>query len=210
MFNVRLSGLSATMKTRIFLSLLACFALLATAPCQITTPKGSQSDLTNLKLAQLDLVIKLVPLAIQKSQFEDLLTGVEKAREIYREALKKEDAVLAQLDPTVTSLIDNATQKGVYPSPDNQKQIDSQLIGMRSQRLLTHALMVSVVLDAIKAHLNDGQIKAMEGSFPDSFIQPGAKPGEITPAEKLRFFVGQVFCDPLCYDLLVEMSKHAS
>ena len=198
------------MKTRLLFSFVICFASLAIAPCQLTTPKGSQSEITNLKLAKLDLLIKLVPLALQKDQYPDLLLGVEKAQVLWLNMLKEEDTKLAELDPTISSLVGDAIQKGAYPLPDSQKEIDKQLTAMRMHRLLVHAQMVSVVLDAIKAKLNDGQIKAMAGSFPDSFIQPGVKPGELTRDEKERFFVGQVFLDPLCYDLLVEMSKHAS
>jgi hypothetical protein len=198
------------MRIRLLFSLIACFAVLAASPCQITTPKGSQSDQTNIKLAKLDLLIKLVPLGLTKSQYPDLLLGLEKARELERATLKQEDADLAVMDPTISTVIQNAIEKGVYPPRDVQNDVAKQLNAIRTRRLLTSAKMANTVYDAIKAGLNSGQIKAMAGSFDDSFVQSGAKDGTLTPEVKIMFYINQVLLDPLAYDLLVEMSKHAS
>ncbi len=199
------------MKNRLLLTLLSCLVLLtAAAPAQVTTEKGSASDQTNIKLAKMDLLIKLVPLAITKDQFPDLLLGIEKARQVQRETLKAEDDDLAALDPVVTSVIDNAVQKGVYPPKDVQQKVADQLQTMRTRRIMNHAKMIKLVTDQIKAKLNDGQLKAMAGSFSEKFINPSAKPGDLTQDVKISFFVDQVFLDPLAYDLLVEMAKHAS
>lgn len=198
------------MKMRLLFSLLVACLLIPTALCQITTARGGQSDQTNIKLAKLNILIKVLPIAIRKSQFPDLLSAVEKARDIERDTLKHEDTVLATLDPTIQSLIDGAVEKGVYPSRDTQNEIQSKLAALTSQRLIAAAQMTSLVYDAVKAGFDAGQLKAMAGSFPDGFIQPGAKDGTLSEDTKLTFFVKTIFLDPLAYDILVDLSRHAS
>ena len=198
------------MKLRVALVFLLSLAMAVGAVAQTPADKGSASDLTNTKLAKLDLLIKLVPLALQKSQYEGLLTGIENARQIERDIRKKEDADLAALDPIVSEADQNGVEKGVYPPRSIQDEVAKALNEMRSRRLLANVNMIKAVWDQIKAHLNDGQIKAMAGSFADQFVNSNAKPGEITQEVKVRFFINAVFLDPLAYDLLVDMSKHAS
>jgi hypothetical protein len=158
----------------------------------------------------MDILIKLVPLALTKAQYPDVLLGIEKARQVERDTLKEEDTDLAGLDPTVSSVIDNAVQKGIYPPRDIQQKVADSLQAMRNRRLTARYKMVNLVWDQVKTKLNDGQIKAMAGSFSDQFVNPTAKPGELTQDVKVRFFIDQVMLDPLTYDLLVEMSKHAA
>jgi hypothetical protein len=198
------------MKLKVAFIVLACFALLSASPAQITTEKGKVSDQVNIKLAKMDLLIKLVPLALKKEQYTGLLLAIESARELEKDALKNEDNALAALDQTVSDVDDNAVEKGVYPPREIQDQVAKVLGGLRTQRLLVGAKMINLVLDAVKAKLNDGQIKVMAGSFSDAFVDPKAKAGEVAQDVKVSFYINQVFLDPLAFDLLLEMSKHAS
>jgi hypothetical protein len=198
------------MNRKAVLALLLSFALAAFASAQITTPHAAASAQTNTKLAKLDLLIKLVPLALQKDQYSFLLTGIENARQVERDTLKSEDADLATLDPLLSETVQNAVEKGIYPPRTIQEQVAASLNAMRDRRTLENVKMINAVWDQIKLKLNDGQIKAMAGGFSDEFVSPTAKPGELTQDVKVRFFIDRVFLDTLTYDLLLDMSKHAS
>ncbi len=188
--------------------MLACLSTFSLA--QITTEKGKQSDQVNIKISKLDLLIKLVPLALRKEQYPDLLTGIEKARDLERQALSKEDEQLAALDGDLTAAIDNAVEKGQYPPRTTQDLIAGKIQEMTNARMLVHYKMIKAVSDAIKSKLNAGQIKVIAGSFAPQFIDPSVPKDKMTDEVKIDFFIDRVFLDPLAYDLLLEMAKHAT
>lgn len=175
-----------------------------------TTPQAAASAATNEKLAKLDLLIKLVPLALKKEQYPSLLDGIEEARQIQRDTLKEEDTVLANLDPIVTDTINNAIQKGIYPPKAVFDNAENALNAMDAKRSLARSNMILAIYKEVKKDFNAGQIKVMAGSFDPSFIAPGQKPEDVNEDMRVEFYISRVFMDPLTYDLLVEMSKYAS
>jgi hypothetical protein len=197
------------MNKKLLLSL-GLFLVAAVAGAQITTPGGAVSDAINAKLHKLDLLIKLVPLALKKDQYPDLLLGIQKARDIERAELKKEDDELAALEPQVSSAIDKAVNDGVYPPRDMQQSVQDKLTAMSNRRLGVGYAMIKVVTNAISSGLNAGQRKVMAGSFAPQFINPAMKPEDITDDARVSFYIRTILLDPDAYDLLVEMSKHAS
>lgn len=197
-------------KLNLFLLILALMGLSVSACAQVTTGQGTASDATNKKIHRLDLLIKLVPLALQKNQYAQLLAGLDKARSIQKDEQTREDAALADLDPKVSEAVDNAVQKGIYPPRDLQEDIAKKLNQMSIQQIKVGAAMIKAVYDSIQADLNAGQRKAMAGSYTAAYIDARMKPEDLTEDIRLRFYVRMVLLDPATYDLLTEMSKNAS
>ena len=198
------------MKARLFSAVAALLCVSTLCLGQITTERGSASDLINAKIQKIDLLIKLVPLALKKDQYPDLLAGLEKARELEREVLKKEDDDLAELDGPLTEALQNALEKGIYPGHDIQEKVTAKYNLASGRRMAAKLQMIKIVYAAIQNKLNAGQRKAMAGSFSSQYVSPGIKPEDVTDEVKINFFIKNVFLDPLAYDLLVEMSRHAS
>jgi uncharacterized protein YejL (UPF0352 family) len=174
------------------------------------TANGAASDATNAKIHQLDLLIKLVPLALQKDQFPALFVGLDKAIAYEKVEAEREDKLLADLDPDVTAAVDDAVQKGIYPKRELQEKVQKALSDTDKKLVLIDANMVILVYNAIQSGLNAGQRKAMAGSFSAAFIDSTVKPEDITDEVKIRYFIRRILLDPAAYKLLKEMEKHAS
>ncbi|HWD39836.1 MAG TPA: hypothetical protein VG944_13385 [Fimbriimonas sp.] len=191
----------------LFVIMLCSLASLGSA--QLTTPNGAMSDQVNVKLAKMNLLLKLIPLALQKSQYEDLLEGIEAARDLQKREAETEDKELADLDSLVSDTVTNGVEKGIYPPQSAIKAVADKLAVMEGRQTIMAANMIKAVQAKI-TKLNAGQRKVMVGSYLDSFVDPKADKSLITDDVKISFFIKNVFLHPYCYDLLVEMSKHAS
>jgi hypothetical protein len=198
------------MNNRLLPSLLFVFLLcVGQAFGQDTTPQGAASDATNKKIYRLNLLIKLVPLVLKKEQFDPLLAALDKAKELKVAEQIREDKILADLDPGVTDAVNNAVEKGIYPPRDYQLQIQKQLDAVANKQVIVGVNMVKIVTDAVNATLNEGQKKTMSGSFASAYIN-SANPASVTDEVKLAYYIRVVLLDAETYNLLKEMSKHAS
>jgi hypothetical protein len=196
-------------KVRLLFSAALLVGVTAFAPAQLKTERAAESDRIQQNIHKLDLLYTIVPLALQKNQYNDLLTGIETARGRQMDELKKEDDDLASVDGDVSQAIDSATQKGVPPSQTVQKKIADIFAAAQSRRTTLGEQMVSDVYDLIHEHLNAGQRKVMAETFPASALGSGVKASDIPEERKIRYYIRTVLLDPAAYPLLLEMSKHA-
>ncbi len=81
-------------------------------------------------------------------------------------------------------------------------------MGIRRTILMTE--ITENVYNAISKSFNAGQIKVMAGTFDDRFVDSNAKKGGLTDETKTRFFIRDIFLDPLAYQLIVDLAKTAS
>ncbi len=197
------------MKTLAALALSA--VLMTSASAQIiTTTKGPKSDATNLKIHKLDLVLKILPLALKKEQYKDLLLAVAKARQKERELLEKEDETLEQLDSKLTDSLDAALTKGAYPSPELVTEVSNKTRDSGLRRSFLMAQLTESIYKDLTQSLNAGQIKVMAGSFDDRYIDPSAKKGDLKDDLKVRFFITNVILDPYSFDILGSLETAAT
>jgi hypothetical protein len=83
---------------------------------------------------------------------------------------------------------------------------------IRSMQMKRTVLTITLVDDlgvVLKETLDKGQMRAMIGSFAPSFVDPKAKPEELSEDTKRSFFIRNVFMDPTCRELLIELAKTA-
>jgi hypothetical protein len=198
------------MKLKILVSAALAIVLATGAFAQVTTEKGSKSDQTNLKIHKLDLLIKILPLALKKEQFDDLLLAIEKGRATEKAQLQKEDDLLEGLDPKVSEALDAAINKNAYPSKDLQTEIAQKTTSTGLNRRILAAQIADQIYNAISKTFNAGQLKVMAGSFDDRFIDSSVKKGDLKDDTKIKFYITAVFLDTSAYDLLVALQKSAS
>lgn len=196
----------------LLLSIGLCLCLAASACAQITTPKGSRSDTINLKIREVDLLLKLLPLILTKDQLNSkILPTIEKNRDILRKELAYEDDELAKLESDLDTALTNAYSKGAYPARTTSQEVADKTSRLGLQRQIIVGAMTDNMIDALNACLNTGQKKALLGSFDLKFMatELGVKVETLTDDTKMRFFVQNVFLDPIAYDILLKLAKTA-
>lgn len=192
------------------LSLLALallsLSLSAHAGAQVDPAKAKRSADVMTKIGQLDLLVQLLPLALDKEQLRMLLPVIEKARAKSYKIMDMEADDLAKLDQRVSKAVTDALEKGVYPPQDLQVDIAKLTRAFTIRRQLAGAENVEEVYAAIGKTLNEGQKKAMENSLDPKLL--GVKE-TLDSVGKIKFFIREILLDPRSYDLLVKMSKAA-
>jgi hypothetical protein len=187
------------------LALAGCLAAIVPAQGPITTPNGAKSDATMMKLRQIDMLVQLLPLAIRKDQYAPLLAAIEKARANERAIRISEDAELAKLDTEVTDAVNDGITKGAYPPKDLQMRAAKLLQVMSIRRHVAFGEMMEGLTGTIDAVFDDGQKTVMEKSLDPYAMDPSIKKDSLDRKGKIRFFIQQVFLDPLTYDLLIKL-----
>jgi hypothetical protein len=193
------------MKT-LLLCIALIFALVAGASAQpITTDRGKTSDEVFLKIRKIDLLNHILPMLLTKDQINKLLPAIEQARGKQKQELAREDEELAKLKAQVDEAYVAAIEKGVYPK-EVSTVVAAKTRQMSIARQIVLGEMIEIVEKAVTTHLNEGQRKAMIGSFAASYIAPGRKPEDITDAIRMKFFIESVLLDPLTREILIEVA----
>ncbi|HTQ10637.1 MAG TPA: hypothetical protein VMI31_11235 [Fimbriimonadaceae bacterium] len=196
---------------RILVIIIVVVALMATIPAMgQASDQGSKSDQVLMKLRQIDLLNMLIPLALTHDQIEKILPAIERARQRVRQAEKDEAATLLKLDGKVTEAIKKSIETSVAPPKELLDELAHTTQAMGDTRDSIALDNTESVLKVFVDTINAGQKKAAINSFSPAFIDPKAKPDTITDDVKLHFFVNNILLDPQAYDILVQMSRHAS
>lgn len=194
----------------LILSLGLCVALVSGAAAQAVTPKGAKSDEVMVKVRQIDILNQLLPLALRKSQYNGILTALEKARQKEKQIRTLEDGDLEKIYKDVDDAVTNAIDKGTYPPNAMQGNVDKLLTAMGIRRQVAIGEMVEEFYDATSKIFDAGQKKVMANSLDAAKLDPSVKKDQMTEEQKIKFFIRKVFLDQITYDLLVKMEKTAS
>jgi hypothetical protein len=185
-----------------------CFALVAAASAQpISTERGKRSDEIFLKLRKIDLLNQIIPLVLTKDQINKILPSIEQARAKQKLILAQEDDELAKLQSQVDEVYKKAVEDGAFPPKDFSAMISNKTKQMSMKRNIALIEMVEAIQDVVMKVLNEGQRKALVGSFDAKFIDPTKKPEEIKEGTRVRFYVERVLLDPLARELLIEIAE---
>ena len=196
--------------TKLFpaLTLLALVCVSPTlALAQAPNPDAVRSDEILKKVAELDSLIQIVPLALTKEQIPPLLSAIEKVRQKQKELYKQEAKDLTALDTKVAKVVDDGVEKNVYPPRELQLQVAGTMRAMGLRRNLFYQEMTNDVFDVCKKTLNEGQLKTMEKSLKPELLEPGLKGTEMDSDARIKFFVRKIILDPVAYDVLLKMSR---
>ncbi|MEZ0324701.1 MAG: hypothetical protein ACAH95_02245 [Fimbriimonas sp.] len=183
-----------------------CLTIVGAASAQpITTERGKKSDEIVVKLRKIDLLNQILPLLLTKEQINRILPLIEQARAKQKLILSQEDDELAKLQPQIEETYAKAVEKNEYPTKEFSSMIAAKTKAMSMKRSIALIEMVEVVQDNLLKILNEGQRKALIGSFDARFIDPTKKPEEISEGTRTRFYVERVLLDPLTRELLIEI-----
>ncbi len=190
------------------LSIAFCLALVGTASAQpISTERGKRSDEIFTKLRKIDLLNQILPLLLSKDQINKILPAIEQARAKQKMILGQEDDELAKLQAQVDEVYMKAVEKNEYPPKEFSAMIAAKTKSMSMKRSIALIEMVEVIQDLLVKVLNEGQKKALVGSFDARFIDPTKKPEDIAEGTRIRFYVERVLLDPLTRELLIEIAE---
>jgi len=176
----------------------------------VSDEQAKKSAEITAKMRQVDLLNQMLPLVMKKEQIEKLLPVIEKARQKVKDQEKAEYALMLQYDTKLDAAIKAGVEKGALPDTQLIRDLNKMALAMDIGRSVVINDNASAVMAAMKATLNAGQLKAAEGALNPRLFDPSIKVDEMTDDQKLSFFVRNIMLDPLGYDILRELSKHAS
>jgi hypothetical protein len=175
------------------------------------TPEQARKSAEVLsKMRQIDLLNQLIPLALQKSQITQLLPVVERARAKVTEIQKDEAVKLERLDAKITAAIKKSIESNVAPPKALLDELAQATAEMSVKRLVAVDANTTSVLKVFNEVCNAGQKAAAAHSLAPQLLNPSLKPDQMTQEDKIRFFIQEILLDPQCYDVLVQLEKHAS
>jgi hypothetical protein len=172
--------------------------------------KARRSAEVQVKMRQVDLLLNIMPLAMKKAQYKELLTQLERVRAAQVTILTREDEEIVKLDKVLTDALAAAREKGVYPTRELLAECKKVTRGLALNRLIARDQLVDAYYETVAKTLDKGQQKIMANSLDWKAIDPGAKLDEKPEEDKVRFFIRVVFFDPLSYDLMKELERKAS
>jgi hypothetical protein len=187
-------------------SLLLCLALTGGALAQDpVTPKGKRSDEIMIRMRQVDLLNRILPLLLTKAQLREILPAVEKARKKEREILALEDKDLATVADKLEEAVTKGIEAGVPPSKAFQMEIATFTNALYIRRQAALYEMIDEVYKAIDKQLDPGQKKVMANTLKPNLLDPKAKAEEMTDVDKIRFFIRMTLLDDAAYDVLKKL-----
>ena len=179
---------------------------------QSVTPKGAKSDATLLKIRQIDMLVQILPLAIKKTQFEPILASLDRAREKQKKTLLMEDDFLEKIDAELGEAVKNGLEKGTFPPHDLQVKAAKLWHALSINRQVATNEMVQDLYTTFKGDathtgvFDEGQLKVMANSLDAQAFDPSVKKDSMNEVAKIKFFITQIFLDPVTYDLLRKLA----
>lgn len=190
---------------RLFLLIALLFSAIA-APAQAQTDKQKKSTELLGKARQIDLLNMVLPLVMTKSQINQMLPLLEKARAKEKVIESREADMMRSMETKINTALDKGINDGVVPSLELLKELNRMFIAFSMSREATITENVEAILEGLKRSLNSGQIKAAANSIDPKAFDPSADPAKMSQDDRLKFFIRANLLDPLCYDVLVKLS----
>ncbi|MBI1331534.1 MAG: hypothetical protein JST12_11155 [Armatimonadetes bacterium] len=194
------------MKIKVLVAMIAMaapFAAFASAPTQ----GSADVDKILYKIQQLNLIKFIQPILLKKSQYNDLLTVIERCRAKENDIKDLDAKELKKVEGDIDTALSGATNDGKYPSRELQEKLIKVQDALVTRRRIATNEMVDMIYEVCKKTLNEGQMNVIKNLIDPSFV--GGKTDKMTDEQKIRLFIQQIFLDHMAYDLMREMAKHA-
>ncbi|MFZ4506625.1 MAG: hypothetical protein ACOYON_02885 [Fimbriimonas sp.] len=191
--------------------LILCCALAGAQATGDQKPKtlSERSEAILKDIRRMDLLRHILPLALSKSQYNDVLGAIEKAQENVKKIEKSEAEELIKREEKARAVVVAALEKGSYPDRAALNEIIAVLRAFSIRRNVAANENVDLVYQVVEKKFNAGQKKVLANSIDYKEIDPTLKeaPDDQT---RIRFIIRDVLLDPLAYDLMVQLMKKAS
>lgn len=191
------------------LAIAVLFSLFHVGRAQVTPEQRAKSEAIMAKMRQIDMLNQLIPLVLTKEQIGKLLPAVEKARARVFQVQKEEAAALDKLDAKLTAAVNKSVDTGVPPSKEFMNELAEATFKWSLNRRVVIDENTDAVLKVFNEVLNAGQKKAAANSLAPQLIDPTIQVDKMTEADKIRFFVREIFLDPECYNVMLRLQKKA-
>lgn len=195
--------------------LVLCVVLATTASLGFTQAAPSdpalaaRSQEVQAKMRKVDILLQTMPLLLKKSQYNDLLPVLERARTDMRKVLDLEDQEIVKLEADLDAALKAAYEKSDFPNRELLVRCYRLTGALAQTRLIARQAISNQVLDAVKKIFDAGQSKLAANMLDWKAIDPSANLEGKSEDEKLLFYIRQVLLDPLAYPVLIELSKRA-
>jgi hypothetical protein len=195
------------MNVRLLFAVFMLLAAFAFAGAQEPTAQQKASDATLAKVRKLEVYNQLLPVLLTQDQVKALLKVVEKHRAEAAKMEAEEFKWLQSVDKEISDELKASEERGVVPDP---KVLDTVILYFTAFSLKRKALIDETVIElakAMKANLNEGQIRAAANALDSRFYTLTKPKEELTENERLDVWIRVVLLENHAYHILVEMAK---
>ncbi|MEX2244607.1 MAG: hypothetical protein WD716_12255 [Fimbriimonadaceae bacterium] len=198
------------MTLRISLIIALVCGLFAFSFGQLPAAEKAASDRVLAKIRKIELYNQILPVLMTPAQLKVILPILEKHRAEAVKLEKLEHDELKKLETSLDPAIKAAEEKGELPSEVLMKRGVSLFHGFLILRKALVDDSVDQLMKAMKANLNDGQIKAAANAFNPAIFLSQMKLEELTDDKKLDYWIRIVLMDNAAYDILLDLSRKPS
>jgi hypothetical protein len=198
------------MTLRISLIIALVCGLFALSFGQLPADQKAASDRVLAKIRKIELYNQILPVLMTPTQLKAILPVLEKHRAEAVKLEKQEHDELKKLETSLDPAIKLATEKGELPDEALIKRGVSLFFGFMILRKALVDESVDLLMKAMKANLNEGQIKAAANSFSPAIFLTEMKLEDLTDDIKLDYWIRLVLMDNAAYDILLELSRKPS
>jgi len=181
----------------------------ALAQSSLNPELARRSQETQTKLRKVDLLLHIMPLALRRDQYRDILPVIERARSRMRKVLENEDKKIVELEAKLDAALKAANEEGVYPKRDLVVECYGVTTTLTKIRLVEREIIAGDVVTELNKILDAGQKKVAANSLEPKLLDPSVKIDEADESAKIRFYARWILLDPLAYDILVDLQKKA-
>ncbi len=171
------------------------------------TPEITRQTETLKKIAQLEILTKILPIALDKKQLEALLPAIEKGRQKRQEIIQKDAEELAKVEKEVEEALKKAIKEERIPPGEFQTKIAKVTNALGVRRAIALDEIVANLVTFCKSSWNEGQVKAAVGSFDPRLFDPKMGWDKLGTDDKLAYYVRTVMLDDLTYDVLKQLLR---
>ena len=173
-------------------------AIPALCPAQSHAEKNQKSAEITLKIHQLGLLQKFLPINFTAKELDAILDQVEVARSQVRKTEDNAYKTLLPYESAVDKAIKNALDKYEVPDHKLAANITHDLLALQQTEQLEAVSNVAIVFKAVEKVCDAGQKNLMANEAVNM-------PAKATKKQKIRAFVNEFLLDPVAYPMLVKM-----
>ena len=177
---------------------------------QLPQSQKDASERVLAKIRRIELYNQILPVLMTPTQLKAILPILEKHRSEAVKQEKLEHDELKKLEASLDAALKVASEKGELPSEELMKRGVSLFHGFLILRKALVDDSVDQLMKAMKANLNEGQIRAAANAFNPAIFQTQMKVEELTDDKKLDYWIRIVLMDNAAYDILLELSRKPS
>lgn len=171
------------------------------------TPEITRQAETLKRIAQLEILTKILPVTLDKKQLEGLLPAIEKARQKRQEIIQKDAEELAKVEKEIEEALKKAIKEERIPPQEFQTKIAKVTNALTVRRAIAVDEIVANLVTFCKSSWNEGQIKAAVGSFDPRLFDPKMGWDKLGTDDKLAYYTRTVLLDELTYDVLKQLLR---